>query len=74
MIVIVGGIIVLVATLGGFMIAGGNPVVLLHLSEFVIIGGMAFGVMLIATPTSVIKALIVDVKASFGGGHGAPNR
>jgi len=39
MLIIVGAIIVLGSTLGGFMLAGGNPVVLLHLSEFVVIFG-----------------------------------
>ena len=35
MLLIIGFIIVVGATLGGFMIAGGNPIVLLHISEFV---------------------------------------
>jgi flagellar motor component MotA len=35
MLLIVGILIVFAATLGGFMIAGGHPGVLLHLSEFV---------------------------------------
>ena len=45
MFLIIGFLIVFGATLGGFMIAGGQPAVLLHVSEFVTIGGMALGVM-----------------------------
>ena len=69
MIIIIGGIVVFISTIGGFMIAGGNPMALLHISEFVIIGGIALGVVLIATPNSVIKAMIVDIKGALGG-HG----
>lgn len=70
MIVIIGGVVVILATLGGFMIAGGNPMALLHISEFIIIGGMALGVLLIATPNAVIKAMITDMKNALTG-HGA---
>jgi chemotaxis protein MotA len=42
MIVIIGSIIVLGSVLGGFMMAGGNVGALLHLSEWVIIGGAAW--------------------------------
>ena len=48
MLIIVGYLFVLGATLGGFMIAGGHPAVLLHVSEFVTIGGIALGVLVIA--------------------------
>ena len=41
MLILIGGIIVLASTLGGFMIAGGKPLVLLHVSEFVVILGVA---------------------------------
>lgn len=67
MIVIIGGIVVIGATLGGFMMAGGSPASLMHVSEFVVIGGMALGVLLIATPTPIIKAVINDTKAALSG-------
>ncbi|NBP23530.1 MAG: flagellar motor protein MotA, partial [Proteobacteria bacterium] len=46
MLVIIGSVIVLVSVLGGFMIAGGNPVVLLQWSEFIVILGAALGAMI----------------------------
>ena len=49
------------------MIAGGNPLVLLHVSEFVVILGVALGVLIIASPGHVIKEIIHKVKdACFG--------
>jgi hypothetical protein len=58
MLILIGGIIVLASTLGGFMIAGGKPLVLLHVSEFVVILGVAAGVLVIASPGHVLKELI----------------
>jgi chemotaxis protein MotA len=67
MLILVGAFIVFAATLGGFMIAGGNPVVLLHVSEFVVILGVALGVLIIASPGHIIKEIIHKVKeAMFG--------
>ena len=58
MLIIVGGIIVLASTLGGFMIAGGKPILLLHLSEFVVILGITGGMIVIATPAHVLKEVV----------------
>ncbi len=58
MLIIVGALIVLLSTLGGFMIAGGNPLVLLHVSEFVVILGVALGVLVIASPGHLMKEII----------------
>jgi chemotaxis protein MotA len=67
MLILIGAFIVFAATLGGFMIAGGNPLVLLHVSEFVVILGVALGVLIIASPGHVIKEIIHKVKdAMFG--------
>ena len=68
MLLLIGFIVVMVATLGGFMLAGGHPILLLHLSEFVIIGGIAIGVVIISSPKEVIITLINQIKASFGKG------
>tara|TARA_B100001248_G_scaffold261923_1_gene255046 strand:- start:81851 stop:82711 length:861 start_codon:yes stop_codon:yes gene_type:complete len=65
MLVIAGYIVVFVSVIGGFMIAGGNPMLLLHVSEFVVIGGMALGVLLVASPMSVINHMINDIKSSM---------
>lgn len=67
MLILVGAFIVLAATLGGFMLAGGNPIVLLHVSEFVVILGIALGVLIIASPGHVIKHLIHKMKDSMFG-------
>jgi chemotaxis protein MotA len=69
MLIIVGGLIVFLSMLGGFLIAGGNPVVLLHVSEFVVIFGMALGVLVIASPVHVLKEIVHKVQvAMFGKG------
>lgn len=62
MLAIVGAIIVLASTLGGFMLAGGKPMVLLHVSEFVVILGVAAGVLVIASPAHVLKEILHKVK------------
>jgi chemotaxis protein MotA len=67
MLIIVGALIVFASTLGGFMLAGGHPGVLLHLSEFVVILGIALGVLVIATPSHVIKEIIHKSKESLTG-------
>ena len=48
MLLIIGFVIVFAAVLGGFMLAGGHPAVLLHVSEFVVIGGVALGILVVA--------------------------
>lgn len=68
MLLIIGFVIVMGATLGGFMIAGGKPVVLLHVSEFITIGGIALGILVISSPISTLKAMIQKVVQAFKGG------
>jgi chemotaxis protein MotA len=67
MLIIVGALIVIGAMLGGFMMAGGHPAVLMHVSEFVVILGIALGVLVIATPTHVIMEIIHKLKAGMLG-------
>src|SRR5450432_667859 len=62
MLVLVGAFVVLASTLGGFMIEGGNPMVLLQISEFVVILGVAAGVLIIASPAHVLKEIVHKVK------------
>ena len=68
MLLIIGFIIVMGATLGGFMMAGGNPIVLLHVSEFVSIGGIAIGVVVISTSGKVLKSVLNKVMGAVKGG------
>lgn len=67
MLIFVGVFIVFASTLGGFMIAGGNPILLLHVSEFVVIGGIALGVLVIASPTHVLSEIIHKLKSALFG-------
>jgi chemotaxis protein MotA len=67
MLLIVGFIIVLGATLGGFMIAGGHPAVLLHVSEFVTIGGIAIGVVVVSSPASTLVLLMKKIMGAIKG-------
>jgi len=67
MLILLGAAIVFAATIGGFMMAGGHPGVLLHVSEFVVILGIAFGVLVIATPMHVMKEIVHKFKEALGG-------
>jgi len=60
----------MISTLGGFMLAGGNPLVLLHLSEFVVIFGVALGVLIIASPGHVLKEIMHKIMAAVTGKGG----
>ena len=68
MLLIIGFIIVMGATLGGFMLAGGNPLVLLHVSEFITIGGIALGVLVISSSGKVLKEVLKKVIGAVKGG------
>jgi chemotaxis protein MotA len=57
MAVIVGSVIVLVAILLGFTMAGGHVGALLHLSEFITIGGASFGALVVMSPKKVLLDL-----------------
>jgi chemotaxis protein MotA len=68
MIVIVGSIVVLAGVLGGFTLAGGNVGSLLHISEFVTIGGAAIGALIVMSPKKVlidiVKGLLQTLKGA----------
>jgi chemotaxis protein MotA len=53
--------------LGGFMMAGGKVGALMHLSEFVIIGGAALGALIIMSPKRVLVELLHQSVASLKG-------
>lgn len=58
MLVILGAIVVTVAVLGGFIMAGGNVMALNQPSEYVVILGSAAGAMLTMAPMRVLKGLV----------------
>ncbi|HXW96691.1 MAG TPA: flagellar motor stator protein MotA [Gemmatimonadales bacterium] len=57
MIAIIGLLVVIGAVVGGFTMAGGKLVALFHLSEIVVIGGVALGTVFVSTPGPVLKAM-----------------
>ena len=57
MLIIVGLVIVLGSVVGGYLMAGGNLLVLNQPSEFIVIGGAAIGSLVISTPAAVLKAI-----------------
>ena len=67
MLVLLGALIVLVSTLGGFMLEGGKPLVLVQVSEFVVILGVAAGVLVIASPGHLLKEIMHKTKEAIAG-------
>jgi chemotaxis protein MotA len=65
MLVIIGIVIVFGAILGGFILESGNPYVLMQPAEILIVGGAAFGILLVANPAAVIWKMIRGVFSVF---------
>jgi chemotaxis protein MotA len=53
---------VILAVMGGYLWEGGKVLLLSQPAEFGIIGGAAFGILIISTPLPVIRALIAQLK------------
>jgi chemotaxis protein MotA len=66
--VIIGLSVVVLAVGGGFIMAGGNLLLLMQWAEFIIIGGTALGALLISTPKNVLvkisRHLLGSLKSS----------
>ncbi len=69
MFIIIGTIIVFGSVMGGYIMHGGQPMVLMQISEFIIIGGAGIGSLLIATPLPVLKDMISQLLSSMGSGY-----
>ncbi len=70
MLILIGAFVVMVSAIGGFMLGGGNPAVLLEAyGEFVIILGIALGVLVIASPGHVLKDIFTKLKEAIVGNH-----
>jgi chemotaxis protein MotA len=54
MTILFGAFIVIASVMGGYMLAGGYVGALLHLSELLIIGGAAFGALIIMSPRKIL--------------------
>lgn len=58
MFIIIGIVIVFGAVIGGFMMVGGSPLLLIQPAEFIVIGGAAIGGLLISSPLPLLKKII----------------
>lgn len=67
MFVIIGIVVVFGSMLGGYMMHGGNLLVLIQPSEFIIIGGVAAGALLMGNPQYVVKRVISSVLGTLKG-------
>ena len=65
MMLLVGLAVVLLAVAGGYMMEGGQILLLFQPAELVIIGGAAVGMMLLGTPVPVLKALATQCRRLF---------
>ena len=74
MLLTVGIIIVFVACIGGFTVAGGNPVTLIHAGEIMIICGIGLGILVVSSPKAVLMNLKDDILKAFKGGIADPNK
>jgi chemotaxis protein MotA len=67
MIVIFGALVVTCSVIGGFLIAGGNILALMQISEFLIIVGAAGGALIIMSPKEVIIDIFKESLATLKG-------
>jgi chemotaxis protein MotA len=67
MTVIIGSIIVIVSVLGGFIIAGGHVGALMHISEFIVIGGSALGALVIMSSKKILIDMSKQILMSLKG-------
>lgn len=65
MILIIGYLIVLGATLAGFIGAGGKIMLLFPWPEYLIIGGVSIGLMVIAAPVALLKHTIHKIQLAL---------
>ena len=63
---IIGILVVFGAVIGGFLMEKGHIAVLLQPAELLIIGGAAFGTLLIANPIHILKDLLAGLKSVLG--------
>lgn len=62
MMVFIGAAVVIGGVFGGFVLEGGAIMALYQPVEVMIIGGAAFGALLIATPMPVLKGMVAQIK------------
>ncbi len=67
MFVFIGIAVVAASVILGFLISGGNLILLFQWSEFIVIGGAAFGSLLISAPISLLKKILKEIPAAIKG-------
>jgi chemotaxis protein MotA len=65
MFALIGSVIVLVCVAGGFLMSGGNLLLLWHPSEIVVIIGAALGAFITSNPLKVVKASFANALGLF---------
>lgn len=65
MFVIIGIAVVTLSVVVGFLIAGGNLILLFQIAEFIIIGGAALGSVLISSPPVLLKKIFAQLPMLF---------
>ncbi len=66
MLAIVGFVVVAISVIGGFIMEGGQMLVLFQPAEFLIIGGAALGSILVASPIKIVKLMIGQILGILG--------
>ncbi len=67
MFVIIGLVVVVGSLMGGYIMAGGDPIVLMQINEFIIIGGCAIGALMAANSMTTLKAVMAGVMKTLKG-------
>lgn len=67
MLLLIGLVIVFGSVIGGFIMAGGAPMLLVQPAEYVVIAGAALGTLFIMMPPRVLKALGRKLGGALGG-------
>jgi chemotaxis protein MotA len=62
---LVGVIVVFVGVFGGYMLHGGDILIIWQPTEFIVMGGAAIGSVLIATPMPIVKEMIKQIGGAF---------
>ena len=68
MLLAIGIVVVFASCIGGFAVAGGNPMWLVHAGEIDIICGIGLGIVIVSSPKSVLIGLTGDITKAFKGG------
>lgn len=69
MFIIIGAVVVIASLLIGFTMAGGQPLLLIQIAEFIVIVGAAIGSLLISAPVSLLKKIIKSIPKAIGAKH-----